>query len=106
VTVAVLNSTPTTGLAAKEMGKLTDAGYKGGPTPANAAETGLSTTIVGYTSPTARNDALAVAKSLNLSPSSVRAASQGDRLKICGSATAACLTQVIVTLGADLSQTG
>ena len=105
VTVAVLNSTPTTGLAAKEMGKLTDAGYKGGNTQ-NAAETGLTSTIVGYTSPAARNDALAVAKSLNLSPSSVRAASQGDRLKICGSATAACLTQVIVTLGADLSQTG
>jgi len=105
VTVAVLNSTPTTGLAAKEMGKLTDAGYKGGNTQ-NAAESGLTTTIVGYTSPAARNDALAVAKSLNLSQASVRAASQGDRLKICGSATAACSTQVIVTLGADLSQTG
>jgi hypothetical protein len=105
VTLAVLNSTSTQGLAAKVMGKLTDAGYKG-TTTQNAAETSLTSTIVGYTAPSARADALAVAKSLNLSQSSVRTASQGDRLKICGSATAACSTQVIVTLGSDLSQTG
>jgi preprotein translocase subunit SecG len=105
VTVAVLNSTSTPHLAANVMGKLTDAGYKGGTTQ-NAAETGLASTIVGYTSPGARDDALAVAKSLNLSQSAVRAVSQGDRLKICGSATTACSTQVIVSLGADLSQTG
>jgi hypothetical protein len=105
VTLAVLNSTSTQGLAAKVMGKLTDAGYKG-TTTQNAAETSLASTIVGYTAPSARADALAVAKSLNLSQSSVRTASQGDRLKICGSATAACSTQVIVTLGSDLSQTG
>lgn len=105
VTLAVLNATTTQGLAAKVMGKLTDAGYKGSTTQ-NAAESGLTSTIVGYTAPSARNDALAVAKSLNLSQSAVRAVSQGDRVKICGSATAACSTQVIVTLGADLSQTG
>jgi hypothetical protein len=105
VTLAVLNSTGTQGLAAKVMGKLTDAGYKG-TTTQNAAETGLTSTIVGYTAPGARADALAVAKSLNLSQSSVRTVSQGDRLKICGSATSACSTQVIVTLGSDLAQTG
>jgi hypothetical protein len=105
VTLAVLNATSTQGLAAKVMGKLTDAGYKGSTTQ-NAAESGLTSTIVGYTAPSARNDALAVAKSLSLSQSAVKPASQGDRAKICGSATAACSTQVIVTLGADLSQTG
>jgi LytR cell envelope-related transcriptional attenuator len=105
VNVAVLNGTTTQGLAAKVLGKLTDAGYKGGTTQ-NATESGLTSTIVGYTSPTARDDALAVAKSLNLSQSAVRAVSQGDRVKICGSSTTACTTQVIVTLGADLAQTG
>ena len=49
------------------LGKLTTAGYKGGTTQ-NASETGVTSTIVGYTDPSARNDALAVAKSLNLAP--------------------------------------
>ena len=51
VTVAVLNGTATSHLAADVLGKLTTAGYKGGPTQ-NAAETGVTSTIVGYTSPT------------------------------------------------------
>jgi hypothetical protein len=104
VTVAVLNATTTPRLAANVLGKLTVAGYKGGTTQ-NAAESGLSATIVGYTASSARADALAVARSLKLAPSSVQAVSQGDRLKVCGSTTA-CTTQVIVTLGADLAQTG
>jgi hypothetical protein len=104
VTVAVLNGTSTNNLAADVLGKLTAAGYKGG-TKQNAAETGLNSTIVGYTSPGDRSDALAVAKSLNLGPASVQAVSQGDRLKVCGSTTA-CTTQVVVTAGADLTQTG
>jgi hypothetical protein len=104
VTVAVLNGTTTTHLAADVLAKLTADGYKGGTTQ-NASESGLTTTIVGYTSDSARTDALAVAKSLNLGPASVQAVSQGDRLKVCGSTTT-CSTQVIVTLGADLSQTG
>ena len=104
VTVAVLNGTTTSHLAANVLGKLTAAGYKGGATQ-NAAETGVSATIVGYTAPSARPDALAVATSLHLAASSVQAVSQGDRLKVCGSTTA-CTTQVIVTLGANLAQTG
>jgi LytR cell envelope-related transcriptional attenuator len=104
VTVAVLNGTPTNHLAADVMGKLTAAGYKGNTTQ-NASETGVTSTIVGYTAPTYRNDALAVAKSLNLGPASVQGVSQGDRAKICGSTTA-CTTQVIVTAGADLAQNG
>jgi hypothetical protein len=104
VTVAVLNGTTTNHLAADVLGKLTTAGYKGGTTQ-NAAETGISSTIVGYTAPSYRADALAVAKSLNLGPASVQGVSQGDRAKVCA-ATTACTTQVVVTVGADLSPTG
>jgi hypothetical protein len=104
VTVAVLNGTGTANLAANVLGKLTAAGYHAGP-HANASETGLTTTIVGYTAQSGRADALAVAKSLNLGSASVQGVSQGDRLKVCGSATA-CTTQVVVTAGADLAQTG
>ena len=103
VTVAVLNGTSTNDLAADVLSKLTSAGYKGG-TKQNAAETGVTSTIVGYTSPGDRADALAVAKSLNLGPASVQAVSHGDRLKVCGSN--ACTTQVVVTAGDDLAQTG
>jgi hypothetical protein len=65
----------------------------------------VTSTIVGYTASTYRSDALAVAKSLNLGPASVQAVSQGDRAKVCGGATT-CPTQVIVTAGSDLAQTG
>jgi LytR cell envelope-related transcriptional attenuator len=104
VTVAVLNGTATANLAADVLAKLNAAGYKGG-NKQNAAETGVTSTIVGYTSPSDRSDALAVAKSLNLGTASVQGVSQGDRLKVCGSTTA-CRTQVVVTAGADLSQNG
>ncbi|MFZ1995069.1 MAG: LytR C-terminal domain-containing protein, partial [Solirubrobacteraceae bacterium] len=101
VTVAVLNGTTTDKLAADVLNKLTTAGYKPG-TKLNAAETGVTSTIVGYTSPSDRSDALAVAKSLNLGSASVQAVSQGDRVKVCGSTTA-CTTQVVVTAGTDLA---
>ncbi|MGH2894769.1 MAG: LytR C-terminal domain-containing protein, partial [Solirubrobacteraceae bacterium] len=105
VTVAVLNGTSTNNLAGDVLGKLSADGYKG-DFKQNATETGVSSTIVGYTAPNARADALAVAKSLNLSSASVQGVSQDDRLKVCGSATAACSTQVVVTAGSDLAQTG
>jgi hypothetical protein len=104
VTVAVLNGTATNNLAHTVLGKLNAAGYKGDATQ-NASESGVTSTIVGYTAATYRPDALAVAKSLNLGPASVQTVSQGDRAKVCG-ATTACTTQVVVTAGADLAQTG
>jgi hypothetical protein len=104
VTVQVLNGTSTNNLAHDVAAKLTTAGYKASGT-LNAAETGVTSTIVGYTASNARVDALAVAKSLDLGPASVQAVSQGDRVKVCGSTTA-CTTQVIVTAGDDLAQTG
>ena len=105
VTVAVLNGTTTNNLAHDVLGKLTTAGYKSGPTPQNAAESGVSSTIVGYTQPAYRADALAVAKSLNLGTASVQGVSQGDRTKVCG-ATATCPAQVVVTAGSDLPAAG
>jgi hypothetical protein len=104
VTVAVLNGTSTNHLAATVLGKLTSAGYHGTNTQ-NASETSLTSTIVGYTAPSYRADALAVAKSLNLGPASVQAVSQADRAKVCGG-TPSCSTQVVVTAGSDLAQTG
>ena len=104
VTVAVLNGTATNHLAADVLAKLTAAGYHGGTTQ-NASESSLTSTIVGYTSPSYRPDALAVAKSLNLGSASVQSVSQGDRSKVCGTTTT-CPTQVVVTAGADLSQNG
>jgi preprotein translocase subunit SecG len=104
VAVAVLNGTDTSHLAADVLGKLTAAGYKGGPT-ANAAESGVTATIVGYTEPAYRNDALAVATSLHLGTGSVRAVSAGDRSAAAAACTTstACPPQVVVTLGSDLA---
>jgi LytR cell envelope-related transcriptional attenuator len=101
VTVAVLNGTTTAHLAADVMSKLNSAGYKSGATT-NAPEQNLTSTIVGYTQPSFRADALAVAKSLNLGPASVQGVSQGDRSAACPGA-ASCPAQVIVSLGSDLS---
>ncbi len=101
VTVAVLNGTTTAHLAADVMSKLSSAGYKSGATT-NAPEQNLTSTIVGYTQPSFRADALAVAKSLNLGPASVQGVSQGDRSAACPGA-AGCPAQVIVSLGSDLS---
>ncbi|MFL5862050.1 MAG: LytR C-terminal domain-containing protein, partial [Solirubrobacteraceae bacterium] len=105
VTVAVLNGTTTNNLAHDVLAKLTAAGYHGGPNPQDASETALTSTIVGYTAPADRPDALAVAKSLNLGSASVQQISQGDRSKVCGSATS-CPAQVVVTAGADLAPNG
>src|SRR6202012_4139519 len=104
VTVQVLNGPATNNLAHDVAAKLTTAGYKASGTQ-NASETGVTSTIVGYTASNARADALAVAKSLDLGPASVQEVSQGDRAKVCGGTTA-CTTQVVVPAGADLAQTG
>lgn len=105
VTVAVLNATSTNNLAHDVMGKLTAAGYKGGST-GNSSEQSLTSTIVGYTQPAYRKDALAVAKSLNLGPASVQGVSQGDRAQACSATPTSCPAQVVVTVGADLASNG
>jgi hypothetical protein len=102
VMVAVLNGTSTSHLAADVMSKLTAAGYKPGTTT-NAPEQSVTSTIVGYTQPSFRADALAVAKSLNLGSASVQGVSQGDRAAACHGASTGCPSRVVVTLGSDLS---
>ncbi|HZE06237.1 MAG TPA: LytR C-terminal domain-containing protein, partial [Solirubrobacteraceae bacterium] len=101
VTVAVLNGTSTYHLAADVMSKLTAAGYRKGAA-ANAPTQTLTTTTVGYTQPSYRADALAVARSLNLGSASVQGVAQSDRTAACGGA-ATCPAQVVVTVGSDLA---
>jgi hypothetical protein len=102
VNVAVLNGTSTSHLAADVMAKLTSAGYKPGA-KTNAPEQNVTSTIVGYTQPSYRADALAVARSLKLGPASVQGVSQGDRAAACPGAGTGCPSQVVVTLGSDLA---
>ncbi len=105
VTVAVLNGTSTPSLAADVMAKLAGAGYKKGAVT-NAPDQALTSTIVGYTQPAYRNDALAVARSLRLGSASVQGVNQGDRTAACSSTPTSCPAQVVVTVGADLSSAG
>jgi len=101
VTVAVLNATNVTNLAADVLTHLSTDGYKSG-TRNNASEQGLSSTVVGYTQSAYRTDALAVAKSLNLHSTSVGPVSQGDMAIACPSGSS-CTTQVVVAVGQDLA---
>jgi LytR cell envelope-related transcriptional attenuator len=102
VTVAVLNGTTTSHLAADVMSRLTSAGYKPGAKTNAPAQT-VTSTIVGYTQPSDKADALAVARSLKLGTGAVRAVSQGDLAAACPGAGTGCPDQVVVTLGSDLS---
>lgn len=104
VTVAVLNGTLTTNLAADVSSKLSARGFQQGAT-GNATDQSLSKTTVGYVQsvPGAKNDALAVAHLLNLPASSVQTVSAADQAVACGGSTANCPDQVIVTVGSDLN---
>jgi hypothetical protein len=102
ITVAVLNGTSTTNLAHDTMARLTTAGFKQGIITTASDQT-LTSTIVGFTSPGYRRDALAVAKSLKLGLASVQAVDQGSRTVACSATPTACPAQVIVTVGSDLA---
>ncbi len=102
VTVAVLNGTATANLAHDVMAKLTNFGYKQGQIETASNQT-LESTIVGYTQPADRNDALAVAKSLNLGSASVQGVDQSDKTVACSLTPTNCPAQVVVTVGADLT---
>jgi LytR cell envelope-related transcriptional attenuator len=101
VTVAVLNGTSTTNLAHDISSRLTAAGYKQGAI-ATATDQTQSSTIVGYL-PNEKRDALAVAKSLKLAPSSVQAVDPNNRTVACNGSTTSCPAQVVVTVGSNLS---
>lgn len=101
VTVTVLNGTATAGLADRVATQLTGVGYKQGNQPANASDQTRTATVVAYM-PGDKNDALAVARSLKLGPSSVQPVDSSTRAVACpGSAT--CTAQVVVTVGSDLA---
>jgi hypothetical protein len=117
VTVAVLNGTVTPLLAAHVMSKLHTAGYQQGGTGNAPNQTAsLAATTIDYAQPGTRNDALAVAKSLGLTASSVKAVTAANLNAACQSANAgtttagsattpagACSAQVVVTVGNDLA---
>jgi hypothetical protein len=100
VTVTVLNGTATAGLADRVATQLTGVGYKQG-TVGNASDQTRTATVVAYM-PGGRNDALAVARSLKLGPSSVQPVDSSTRAVACpGNST--CSAQVVVTVGSDLA---
>ncbi len=101
VTVTVLNGTATAGLADRVATQLTGVGYKQGNPPANASDQTRTATVVAYM-PGHKNDALAVARSLKLGPSSVQSVDSSTRAVACPG-TATCTAQVVVTVGSDLS---
>jgi hypothetical protein len=101
VTVAVLNGTSTTDLAADVSQKLAESGFQQGPT-GNAPDQTETTTIVGYL-PGQRNQALSVAKSLDLSNNVVKPVAASDRQVACSATPSNCAAQVVVVVGADLA---
>lgn len=101
VNVAVLNGTSTAGLANRIAVKLTGAGYKQG-TVTNAADQTRTQTVVAYL-PGHRNDALHVATSLNLRPSSVQQIDSSTQAVACPGGCGA--TTVVLTVGTDLAST-
>ena len=102
MTVAVLNGTSTNQLAHTIGAKLVALGYKEG-TLATAANQSQPTTIVAYF-PGAKDraDALHVAASLKLNPSSVQPIDTPTQQVACPSTTP-CTANVVVTVGADLA---
>ncbi len=102
VTVAVLNGTNINQLAHTIGAKLAAVGYKEGmlQTAANQSE---STTIVSYfPGANDRIDAVHVAAALKLNPSSVQPIDTTTQQVACPSTTP-CTANVVVTVGADLS---
>jgi len=100
VTVAVLNGTPTAGLAASFSQRLGRDGYKLGRTT-NAADQTQTSTIVAYVQGH-KAAALHVASSLGLAGSSVQPIDQNAEAIACPPPTA-CVADVVVTLGSDLT---
>jgi hypothetical protein len=102
VTVAVLNGTNTNQLAHHVADRLAAESFKEG-TIATASSQTLTSTMVGYL-PGAKNriDALHVAKTLHLSPRSVAPIDQAAQAVACPP-PAACTSNVVVTVGADLA---
>jgi hypothetical protein len=100
VTVAVLNGTPTNGLARRISTKLAAGGFKQGNIKSAADQT-RTATVVAYM-PGHRADAIAVAKALKLGSASVNQIDPGTQAIAC-TPPSACAATVVVTVGADLA---
>jgi len=100
VTVAVLNGTATSGLAAHVSQRLAGYGYKKGMVGNAADETRVST-VVAY-APGSEQGAIAVARSLGLSNASVQQVDHGT-LQIACPPPSRCAADVVVTVGSDLA---
>jgi LytR cell envelope-related transcriptional attenuator len=100
VTVTVLNGTAKAGLADRVATQLNGVGYKEGAV-GNASDQTRTATVVAYM-PGHRRDAVAVASSLKLGPSSVQPVDASTRGVACPG-TATCTAQVVVTVGTDLA---
>jgi hypothetical protein len=102
VTVSVLNGTDLQGLAANVSNKLATEGFRKGAVT-NASNQTHATTIVAYTAPADKADALAVAQYLKLKQSSVEQVDSGTKAVACSAAAPGCSSLVYVTVGSDLS---
>lgn len=100
VTVAVLNGTTTSNLAAHISQKLGILGFKPGRT-GNFSSQSLTTTTIGFV-PGHRPQALAVAKALKVKYSNVLQVTAATKQLVCP-AGSTCPDQVFVVLGSDLA---
>jgi len=101
VTVSVLNGTDVSGLAGRVLQRLATDGYRTG-VHANASDQTQATTVVSYMTAADRPDAQAVATSLKLSSTAVRAIDQNTKAIACPPSQA-CTAAVVVTAGQDLA---
>jgi hypothetical protein len=99
VTVAVLNGTSTTNLAADISSQLNKVGFQPGATANYSNQTQTSTKVTYL--PGHRAQGLAVAKALKLNSRDVKQVNASTRELACGSTTN-CPDQVIVVVGTDL----
>jgi hypothetical protein len=102
VTVSVLNGTDQAGLAGRVASKLSAFGFKRGAVT-NASDQTHTTTVVQYV-PRAKDDALAVATSLKLKPTSVQPLDQATEQIACPPGSGQCASAVVVTVGSDLAR--
>jgi hypothetical protein len=99
VTVAVLNGTSTSNLAADVSHKLSAVGFQAAKT-ANFSDQTQATTTIGFV-PGHRTQAVAVAKALKVKYSNVLQVNSATKQLVCP-ATGSCPDEVFVVLGSDL----
>ena len=102
VTVSVLNGTDQNGLAGSVSSQLAAKGFRKGAVT-NAANQTQTTSIVAYSAPAYRADAIAVADTLKLRQTSVQLVNSSTKTIACSNSPLGCSSLVYVTVGSDLS---